>query len=554
MRGGGRGRRGIPVGARVMVALAALQISALAQAEPQLARDGAFDGKMVEQMAKALADSPFTTPKSPLPKALAGLSYDQYRDIRFLPSATVWADGGRRFRLQWLHRGFLFTDPVEIAIVSRGKAKHVVYSPSQFSTGKVMSAPLPDQDIGFSGFRILSPLNRPDGFDEIAVFQGASYFRSLGRNQVYGVSARGLAIKTGDPSGEEFPSFRAFWIEEPALSSGALLVHALLDSPSTAGAYHFTIVPGRAVQMEVEAVLFPRGELGKVGLAPGTSMFMFSPNGRSGADDFRPEVHDSDGLLIVNGRGEHLWRPLANPKELQISAFADKSPAGFGLLQRDRNVADYQDFEAHYEMRPNLWVEPVGDWGEGSVELTEIPSNSEIHDNIVAFWHPRAAIPAHTEYRFAYRLSWGDVPRPDPERAQIVATRRGRADVRNPTPVRLFAIDYTRPGPKGESSPRPRRRAGAIPFRRIAEFSAPGDVGWILDAKRGLSRELPHATVSASAGEIRDVVVADNPLTGGFRVSFVFDPKQTKVSELRADLEFTSKRRAETWVYRWTEP
>lgn len=549
--GGVEGRRGIRVGRRTVV-IAVLLGSAWARAEPQFARDGAFDGRLVEQLAKKLADSSFAKPKAPLPKALEGLDYDQYRDIRFQPSATVWAEGGRRFRLQWLHRGFLFADPVEMAIVSKGTAHHVTYKPSMFSTGKVMTTPLPDEDIGFSGFRVLFPLNRPDRFDELAVFQGASYFRSLGRDQVYGVSARGLAIKTGDPAGEEFPTFRAFWIEEPTLTSTALVVHALLDSPSTSGAYHITIVPGRAVHMDIEAVLFTRHELGKVGLAPGTSMFMFSPNGRSGADDFRPEVHDSDGLLMVNGRGEHLWRPLANPVELQISTFIDKSPGGFGLLQRDRNPADYQDFEAQYQRRPSLWVEPVGDWGEGAVMLTEIPSNSEIHDNIVAFWRPKDPLPARSEVRLAYRLSWGEVPRLDPERAHVLATRRGRADVRNPTPVRLFVIDYSRPGVNGEA-PR-HRRAASVPVRRIADFSAPNDVRWILDAKRGLSRELPRATASASAGEIRDVVVADNPLTGGLRVSFVFDPKQEKVSELRVDLEFASKRRAETWVYRWTAP
>jgi glucans biosynthesis protein len=196
-------------------------------------------------------------------------------------------------------------------------------------------------------------------------------------------------------------------------------------------------------------------------------------------------------------------------------------------------------------------VEPVGDWGEGAIELTEIPSNSEIHDNIVAFWHPGAPLPAHAEHRFSYRLSWGDGSRPDQERARVVATRRGRADVRNPTPVRLFVIDYSRPGATGGARV---RKGRPVQIRPIAAFSAPEDVGWVLDAKRGLTHELPKATASTSAGEIRDVVVADNPLTGGFRVSFVFDPKQAKVAELRVDLDFASKRRAETWVYRWTPP
>ncbi len=550
MRGRGWGRGGIGCSGGV-VFLATMVTCAVARAEPQFARDGDFDLKMVEQMARTLSESPFAKPKSSLPKSLAELEYDQYRDIRFAPEATVWEEGGRRFRLQYLHRGFLFVDPVEIAIVSKGQARHVAYSPSMFTVGKLMTTPLPDEDIGFSGFRILFPLNHADRLDELAVFQGASYFRSLGRDQVYGVSARGLAIKTGDSTGEEFPAFRAFWIEEPNRFSRTLVVHALLDSPSASGAYHFTIIPGRAVQMNVEAVLFPRSELGRVGLAPGTSMYMFSPNGRTKADDFRPEVHDSDGLLMINGRGEHLWRPLANPAELQVSAFADKSPMGFGLLQRERNPASYQDFEAHYHRRPSLWVEPVGDWGEGDVDLIEIPSNSEIHDNIVAFWNPRTPIAAHAEYRFSYRLLWGEVPRPEPGRARVLATRRGRADVRNPTAVRLFVIDYSRPGPRGA---RLRGNPGSLPARRVAHFAASDDVSWILNARRNPPRELPRATASASAGDIRDVVVAENPMTGGLRVSFVFDPKQAKVAELRVDLAFTNKWRAETWLYRWTPP
>ena len=247
---------------------------------------------------------------------------------------------------------------------------------------------------------MLFPINRRSVFDEVAVFQGASYFRSLGEGQVYGLSARGLANKTAEPEGEEFPAFRAL-LDRRAVVARAqtLVVHALLDSPSVAGAYRFEIHPAhgataRATTMDIEAVLFPRVELGKVGLAPLTSMFMFSPNGRISADDFRPEVHDSDGLLMFNGRGEHIWRPLQNPAQVEVSAFLDVNPVGFGLLQRDRNPADYQDFEAVYDRRPSLWIEPVGGWGEGAVVLTEIPSDAEIHDNVVAFWRPKAPLPA----------------------------------------------------------------------------------------------------------------------------------------------------------------
>ncbi len=503
-----------------MILLAATFGHGTAQAEPKYARDGEFNHDTVIALARDLARSPFTPPKAELPASLQSLDYDQYRDIRFRPEEAIWAkDAGSFFRLQLLCRGWLFEDPVEIAIVTDGQARHVAYRPELFSTGKVMKAHLPSGDIGFSGFRALFPINHPTVFDEIAVFQGASYFRSLGRNQVYGLSARGLAIKTGDSAGEEFPAFRAFWIERPTRGGQALVVHALLDSPSTTGAYRFTIRPGFSTVMDVEVVLFPRTKIDEIGLAPASSMFMFSANGRRDVDDYRPQVHDSDGLLIINGNDEHLWRPLANPKDLQVSMFEDRSPEGFGLMQRDRDLATYQDFEAHYERRPSLWVEPKSDFGQGAVVLTEIPTNAEIHDNIVAFWRPHTPLAADSEYRYAYRLYWNEGPKAERDRARVLATRRGRADPLAPTPVRRFVIDYAK---------------------------APGETR--------SEHALPTAKVTTSKGVIGNVVVSDNPLTQGYRVSFTLDPKQSQLCELRVELAFKDKRRAETWVYRWTKP
>ncbi len=505
--------------------LSSVLLNRVARADATYIRDGSFDRDTVTELARRLSQAPFAPPKAPLPKVLAQLDYDHYRDIRVRPSSTIWADKGTEFRLQLLPRGFVFTDPVEVALVSRGRCERIAYNPDLFVTGEVMKSPLPKEDIGFSGFRVLFPINRRFVFDEVAVFQGASYFRSLGERQVYGLSARGLANKTAEPEGEEFPAFRAFWIEEPASrGSQTLVVHALLDSPSVAGAYRFLIHPAhgamRATTMDIEAVLFPRVALGKVGLAPGTSMFMFSSNGRRSVDDYRPEVHDSDGLLMFNGHGEHIWRPLQNPAQVEVSAFLDVNPVGFGLLQRDRNPADYQDFEALYERRPSLWIEPAGDWGAGEVVLTEIPSDAEIHDNIVAFWRPKAPLPAGAEYRYAYRASWGDGPPAALETTRVVATRRGRADISGPTPVRRFVIDY-------------------LPAAKTV---------------RGPRTPLPQAKVSASTGSVKDIVVADNPLIGGYRLSFLFDPRAAKVAELRAELIFGEQQTAETWLYRWTAP
>jgi periplasmic glucans biosynthesis protein len=488
------------------------------QAGARIARDGPFGAETVTGLARALAKAPFAPPPATVPESLAKLTYDQYRDIRFRPSETIWAHPMRSFHLQVLPVGYLFTSGVEIAIVKDGQAKRLAYRPDLFTVGKLVPAPLPTEDVGFSGFRLLYPLNHRHKFDEVAVFQGASYFRSLGRDQEYGLSARGLAVKVGHPTGEESPAFRAFWIEEPSPRSTAVTMHALLDSPSVTGAYRFQIRPGRDTVMLVEAVLFPRVELAEVGLAPGTSMFMFSASDRSGVDDYRPQVHDSDGLLVFNGRGEHLWRPLANPTSLQISTFTDRAPRGFGLMQRDRDPSHYQDFESWFERRPSLWVEPVGDWGEGAVVLTEIPSDAEIHDNIVAFWHPRAPIPAGSEFHYSYRLSWGGEPAAASGRLRAVATAVGRADVGAPTPVRRFVVDYA-----------PER------YPCVGSCTA------------------PSAEVTASAGKVQDVVVSDNALTHGYRITFTLDPAKAAVSELRLELRFEDSRRAEVWLYRWTK-
>jgi glucans biosynthesis protein len=483
---------------------------------PPIARDGPFD---VAALARALASAPFVAPPASLPGGLGDLQYDQYRDIRFRPSATIWAHPSHTFHLQLLPLGYLFKTPVEIALVNDGWAQRLPFRADMFTTGKLVPVPLPTQDVGFSGVRLLYPINDRRRFDEVAVFQGASYFRSLGEEQGYGLSARGLALKVGDPTGEEFPEFRAFWIEEPGRRSSSVTVHALLDSPSVTGAYRFEIQPGRSTAMIVDAVLFPRVELSNVGLAPQTSMFMFAPNDRRAADDFRPQVHDSDGLLVFNGRGEHLWRPLANPGRLQISAFVDRQTRGFGLMQRDRNLAHYQDFESHFERRPSLWVEPLGDWGEGDVVLTEIPSDAEIHDNVVAFWRPRQPIAAGSERHFSYRLSWGDEPGGAGNHLRVVRTAVGRADVKAPTPVRRFVVDY-----------------------------APGAQPCAADC------EAPTALVTTSAGEVQDVVVSENPLTRGYRVSFTLDPQKSDLCELRLELKFDDSRRAEVWLYRWTRP
>lgn len=470
-----------------------------------------FDGMAVRRMARDLASKPYKAPDTKLPDAIAKLDYDQYRNIRFDTKHSIWREQKVGFEVQLLHRGFLYNDRVDLFEVVNGVSTPIVFNQDMFNFGPMTPPPL--GSIGFAGFRIHAPINRADYLDEVCVFLGASYFRAVAKGQEYGLSARGLSIKTAEPTGEEFPAFRSFWLERPQAGAGVVVLHALLDSESASAAYRFTIRPGDETLIDVESVVYPRVEIAQIGIATITSMFYFDASYRGGIDDFRNGVHDSDGLQLVTGRGEPLWRQLANPRDLQISVFADSHPRGFGLIQRARSAAEYQDFEANYEKRPSLWVEPIGDVGDGGVYLVEIPSRDEIHDNVVAFWRPSRKLAAKAEYNFTYRLHWcNEMPLP-PELAQIVRTSAGAHGAN----TRLFVLDIA--GGKLKALP--------------ADFT-------------------PALNVSGDHGKILHVNVQPNPLTGGWRASFELQPEGAKAVELRAQLMNANAPISETWIYRWT--
>jgi glucans biosynthesis protein len=347
-----------------------------------------FDRSIVRQLARDAATKPYKAAETSLPDNLKNIDYDHYRQIRFQPERALWHSEKLPFEVQFFHRGFFYAPRIDIYEVASGEATKLAYHPADFSFGS-NTPPAPEMDLGFAGFRIHAPINKPDYYDEVCVFLGASYFRAVAKGETYGLSARGLAINTGDAKGEEFPLFKTFWIEKPAPNANSIVVHALLDSESTTAAYRFTVRPGDTTVFDVELAIYPRIDLDHAGLMPMTSMFFFGPNDRKDVDDFRPSVHDSDGIAIYNGRGEELWRPLSNPRDLQISTFADLNPRGYGLMQRQKNFLAYQDLESNFETRPSLWAEPIGDWGEGSVQLIEIPTKEEIHDNIAGFWRPK---------------------------------------------------------------------------------------------------------------------------------------------------------------------
>lgn len=391
----------LPLSRRSLLAAPALLVGggpALAQAAPR-----PFDYDDVRARAADLARAPHQPPQSNLPPEWRALGYDQYQEIRFRRERSIPL-GGSGFSLQAFHPGFLFARTVGLNRVSAdGAVSHIPYAADLFEFGKNAVPPVA-ADLGFAGFKVLYPLNEPDKRDEVIAFLGASYFRFLGRGQRYGLSARGLAVGSGDPQEpEEFPFFRDFWIVEPSSHPGRLTILALLDSPSGTGAYEFTVTPGDQTTVDVRATLYARGEWRRIGLAPLTSMFHSRVGPRLDRDEFRPQVHDSD-TLAARSEGRRLARALDNPAEVRLSDFGGDVRA-FGLLQRERRFEAYQDLEANYHLRPSYWVEAGERWPEGSLKLVELPTQSEAEDNIVAFWRPARPIPAGGGAEWFYRLT-----------------------------------------------------------------------------------------------------------------------------------------------------
>lgn len=495
-------------------------LPALADAAPLLTgKPTEFPDDYVRTLAKELSGKPFKDETLALPEGLDKLTYDQYRNIRFNPDRSIWKGEAHGFSFDLFHPGFLFTRPVDIHVVEAGQQARLNYDPSLFVFGADVKVPDGKTDLHYAGLRLRYPINAAGIFDEVAVFQGASYFRAVGKGLLYGLSARGLAIGVGQPTGEEFPFFRAFWVRKPEAPAGVIVVEALLDSPSITGAYRFSIKPGEDTQIDVEMTLYPRRDLEQVGIAPLTSMYLFNAMNRPLAD-YRNAVHDSDGLMMLTGTGEWLWRPLANPKSLQVSAFQDLSPRGFGLMQRSRRYEDFLDLEARYERRPSLWVEPIGDWSTGAVELYEIPTQFETNDNIVALWHPKEPLKKGESRAYVYRLHWcPQWPLVAPKQPATVVFSGSGIDV-----------DYAKNPP--EINPDLRLY--------VVEFSGGDNI------------VTATADVSASAGVVSNVVVYANDQAQTTRLTFRHDAQGAELAELRAVLKRGETKVSETWLYRWT--
>ena len=487
----------------------------------QTGKPAPFSYANLKGLARTMAAGPYHESYNPLPPAVQHLSWDEWESIVYKPNRTLWYGEDLFFRIRFGHLGFSATKPVRMFAVESGQAREILFDPSMFDYGKsgLKPADLP-KDLGFSGFAVLF---HTDWRSDRAVFQGASYFRAVDGDGQYGMSQRGLAVNTGMSQPEEFPDFVAFYLERPDKSSSLLTAYALLDSPSVTGAYRFIIDVANTLVMDVDAALYPRRAIQRLGIAPCTSMFLVGANDHRVNDDWRPQIHDSDGLQMNTGANEWIWRPLANPRVLGVNTYVDENPRGFGLMQRERRFSEYQDDGVFYDKRPDCWVQPKAPWGKGGVMLVEIPTSDETMDNIVAFWSPADKTEPGREYLYGYRVYWCRD---------------------NPFKTGLAEVHATRDGIGGVVG----QKRTHFSWRFVVDFVG-GDFGMLgPDAK-----VVP--VISASRGQVE--VTSARPLlpVGGWRAMFDLVPDDSEQPiDLRLYLSLDGQALTETWMYQYAPP
>jgi glucans biosynthesis protein len=487
----------------------------------------------VTKRAEERAKEPFRSPRVEMPEVLRQekLDYDNYRKIRFRHDQALWLADNLPFRVEFFHPGYIYQEPVRIHEFTKTHMQRIRFAQSFFDYSDLKIDKQIPVNTGYAGFKLAYPLNNPGEYSELGSFQGASYFRILGKGQVYGLSARGLAIDCGESDRpEEFPIFTDFWLGKPEPSATQIRIYAVLDSVSCAGAYEFVIRPGESTIVEVQAALFFREEakvravsndrkpIANIGIAPLTSMFWFGESTERKFDDYRPEVHDSDGLLIQMANGETLWRPLNNANVMRHSVFAAKELQGFGLLQRDRNPEHYHEIFHPYQKSPSAWIRPKGDWREGEIHLVELPTNYEGLDNIVAFFSPKTKpVPLHP-YRFGYDIVWTRETDFTLSENRVLSTRIG-GELHNPK-RRQVHIDFA--GPR-------------------------------LSAIEGEQASAAIVNCSGNA-KVYETQVIKNPFEETWRVFFKFEPASDNQEpvDLRCTLKLGEESVSETWEYLWS--
>jgi glucan biosynthesis protein len=498
---------------RLAAALSTATLAPLAAslATAQDEKPARFSHDVVLDAARAMSQNEFI-PQMPVPKALLDLDYDRYRQIRFEKDAAIWGKTRTRFNIEMFAPGSIYNNGIDVFVIENGVAIPIEIENNTFITPGSDIAELLASLDKVAGFRLHYPLNNNEYKDEFVVFQGASYFRAVSKGQNYGLSARGLAIDVAEPTGEEFPIFRQFWIERPNARSENIVVHALLDSKRVTGAYRFGIFPGSPTELDVSATLFPRTQLNHIGLGALTSMFLFGGIDGSDVPDYRNAVHDSNGLAILNGMGEYLWRPLNNPQTLQVSAFVDQNPGGFGLVQRLREQRDFEDLQASYHKRPSAWLTPKGEWGAGQVVLVEIPTRAETNDNIVAYWRPQQPLQPGTPFEFGYKLTWPDDSPLPRGFGRVLRTTAG---------LKLFT---------------------EFPQLAIDFMDLPDDV--VMEEIR--------FDASVSSGRVLETQAEPNG-ANGIRLFLTFDPDGASMSEIRVQPRYRGEALGETMLFRWLE-
>jgi glucans biosynthesis protein len=520
---------------RIFLQAAAATASLAAPGFPEaaLAQQGLKMGEPVpvsfdelKARAQAMARSPYVETPRPSPAVLEQIDYDAHGKIKFKTDLALWAQGPSEFPVTFFHLGRFFQRPVRMHAVEGGRSREILYDSAYFDMPADSPAHRLPANSGFAGFRFQESRTGKLNWrtNDWVAFLGGTYFRAIGELFQYGLSARGLAVDTAvHAKVEEFPDFTHVYFETPQPGSDTVTVCALMDSVSVAGAFRFVMRRAAAVIIDVEKALYMRRDVGRFGIAPLTSMYWYSEKAKQTAIDWRPEIHDSDGLAIWTGTGERIWRPLNNPPRIITSAFADENPKGFGLLQRDRSFDHYLD-GVYYDRRPSLWVEPRGSWGKGSVQLVELPTDDEIHDNIVAMWVPAEPVRAGQSFELAYRTTWAaEEPFPTPL-ARCVATRLGNgghAGTTRPKGVRKFMVEFS-----GE------------PLTKLAKGEIPTPVLW---TSRG---EFSNAVAEA----------VPNDVPGHWRTHFDLAVTGTEPVEMRCYLRIGDRVLSETWLYQYHPP
>ena len=487
-----------------------------------------FSYELFKQQARERARQPYQPPPRPSPEVLQKINYEEWGKIKYKDAYALFADGPGPFPVTFFHLGLFFEKAVGMHVVERGQSRKIIYQQAYFD----MPANSPARDLpagaGFAGLRVQESRAGPLDWhkNDWVAFLGAAYFRAIGELRQYGLSARGIALDVAVADRpEEFPDFTQFYIDA-APDGQTLTLYALMEGPSIVGAYRFLMTRGKGVVMDVESSLYVRAQVSRFGIAPATSMYWYSEVMKPIAIDWRPEAHDSTGSRCGRATASGSGAQLNNPPRIMVSSFLDDNPRGFGLMQRDRVFDHYLD-GVYYDRRPSLWVEPLPGpdgkgWGRGSIQLCEIPTDDEIHDNVVAMWVPAQPVQAGAELHLNYRLYWlANSPFPS-DLGIVVATRLGRG------------------GQPGQ--PRPK---GVRKF--MVEFLG----GPLADLPYGVKPELVVTTSRGSFGPYQLIEAVPDGVAGHWRAQFDLVVQETDPVELRAFMKSGDKTLTETWLFQY---